>query len=375
MPPHRTTRPSISVLMPAYNADAFVRGSVESVLAQTLADLELIVVDDCSTDRTGEILRGIGDPRLRLYRNERNLGIVATLNRAHGLARGAYIARLDADDLSLPTRFEKQRRFLEQHPEVMIVGARMQRLVDGQIGPSRQPPGLDPAMVRWLYHIGNPLGHSSMMFRAGLVERLGAYLDAAYQYAEDFEFAHRVLQHGEIAMLPEELVVYRVHEQSLSQTRRQAVIDRATLVLSAVYARYLGSEAPIAARLISEHLVGGTTVTARETLGRLADLVDRLSSAYGAAHRLAPEQLERVRRSAGELWWKAVLAALRAGHLGPALGAGLGATWLQATRPPIGRLGLATLRGLVQGRPRARRARPAPAAAAAARGDPSFGAE
>src|SRR5258708_3960241 len=108
----RCVMPRISVLMPAYNAERFIRGSVNSVLAQTFKDFELIVVEDGSQDRTSSILATIRDDRLRVIHNERNLGIVESLNRAMATARGAYIARADADDFCLPTRFEKQYKFL-----------------------------------------------------------------------------------------------------------------------------------------------------------------------------------------------------------------------------------------------------------------------
>src|SRR5215510_6043019 len=104
---------AVSVLMPAYNAERFIRSSVRSVLSQTFTDFELIVVDDHSTDATPELLRSFSDHRLRVIRMEHNLGVVGAINRAAREARGRYIARMDADDISMPTRLAKQKAFLD----------------------------------------------------------------------------------------------------------------------------------------------------------------------------------------------------------------------------------------------------------------------
>ena len=128
----------ISVLMPAYNAERYILPSVLSVLAQTFEDFELLVVDDCSTDRTPDILSSIQDRRLRILRNQTNLGIVGSLNRAMAQARGGYIARIDADDYCLPTRFAKQKRYLDEHPDILLVGAGTFLLEDGHVRRDRQ---------------------------------------------------------------------------------------------------------------------------------------------------------------------------------------------------------------------------------------------
>src|SRR5262245_14197402 len=116
------TTPAISVLMPIYNAGRFLPAAVESVLAQTFADFELIAIDDGSRDGSSEVLAQLAarDPRIRVFAQE-NRGIVATLNRALELARAPLVARMDADDLSRPDRFAKQIAFLRQHPEVAAV--------------------------------------------------------------------------------------------------------------------------------------------------------------------------------------------------------------------------------------------------------------
>src|SRR5712664_3536185 len=112
----------LSVLMPAYNAERFIESTVKSVLGQTFENFEFLVVDDCSIDSTAQILSNIKDPRVRVLRNEKNLGIVGSLNRAALEARGHYIARIDADDLCFPTRFAKQIHFLDRNPDIRLLG-------------------------------------------------------------------------------------------------------------------------------------------------------------------------------------------------------------------------------------------------------------
>src|SRR5580704_15894010 len=161
---HAPCRPVISVLMPAYNTERYILQSVQSVLGQTFEDFELLVIDDCSTDATAKILSSIDDRRLRVLRNERNLGVVGSLNHGMGQARGRYIARIDADDLCLPTRFAKQKTYLDLHPDVVMVGTEMSVLDGGQVRRSRLPPDPDPMILRWQFYISNPVGHPSMMF-------------------------------------------------------------------------------------------------------------------------------------------------------------------------------------------------------------------
>lgn len=114
--------PAISVVLPVRNGEAFLADALDSVFAQTFSDFELIVVDDCSTDRTAEMLASTNDSRLRVVRNEEQRGIAGSLNRGFELCGGRYIARMDADDISLPMRFARQVAFLEAHPEVGVCG-------------------------------------------------------------------------------------------------------------------------------------------------------------------------------------------------------------------------------------------------------------
>ena len=114
--------PRVSVVMPAYNAEKYIGEAIDSILNQTFTDFEFIIIDDGSSDRTADIVKSYSDPRIRLLANERNSGIVASLNRGIQKATGKYIARMDADDYSRLDRIKKQVDFLDNHPEVIALG-------------------------------------------------------------------------------------------------------------------------------------------------------------------------------------------------------------------------------------------------------------
>ena len=116
----KTKEPLVTVLLPAYNSEAFVRESLQSILDQTFTDFELIVIDDASTDGTVALVKAFQDSRIRLVQKPHNTGYTDSLNNGIRLARGRYIARMDADDISLPHRFQKQVQFLDAHPDVAL---------------------------------------------------------------------------------------------------------------------------------------------------------------------------------------------------------------------------------------------------------------
>lgn len=344
-----TAAARISVLVPAYNAERYILPSVLSVLAQTCEDFELLVVDDCSTDRTPDLLSSIRDRRLRVLRNPRNLGIVGTLNHAMAEARGRYIARMDADDYCLPTRFARQARFLDQHPDIVLVGAGTFLLEDGRVRHERRRSDPDPAVLRWQFLVSNPIGHSTMMFRADAVASLDAYLREDFRYAEDFDFSHRLLHVGDLAVLPENLVIYRLHQQNLTRTGRPVMIAKAAAVLARAYAGLLGGDRTAEATLVAEHLMAGEPVRSLAVLERLGGLLDQLATAFVAAHALSEGQAARVAAHAGEVWWAAVQASLRAGAVVPAA---LGHRCFprgRESRPPLHRIARSVVSGVVRG--------------------------
>lgn len=205
--------PRVSVLLPVYAGAAHVAAAVESVLGQTFGDFELLVLDDCSPDDSAVIAEAFGDPRIRVVRNERNLGQVATLNRGLREARGEYAARLDQDDVCLPRRLERQVELLDADPSVAVVGTWID-VVDEQgrkVDELRTP--LDGVADAVYLALANrlPLAHPSVTFRRAVVLDAGGY-DEAVRYCEDMDLWRRLLLAGHgLRVVPEPLLRYRVH--------------------------------------------------------------------------------------------------------------------------------------------------------------------
>lgn len=210
---------AITVIMPVYNGAAFLASALDSVLAQEgVDDIEVLVLDDGSKDESPEILTHYDDPRLVMIRHP-NMGLAATLNKGLQLARGRYVARQDQDDLLLPGRLAKQFAFLEDHPQVAMVGTwaeiRIGDHPDGRF--HRHPSANDALRLQLLFD--NPFVHSSIMMRTDVARALGGYSeDKSRQPPEDYEFWSRIAHKHEVANLPEILTVYREMPSSMSRT-------------------------------------------------------------------------------------------------------------------------------------------------------------
>jgi glycosyltransferase involved in cell wall biosynthesis len=201
--------------MPVYNAEHYVAGAVRSILEQTFRDFELIVIDDGSTDRSPEILRSLADQdsRIAIHRQS-NSGIAASLNLGCSLARGTYVARMDADDISLPRRFEKQVAFLDAHSDVGVLGTLIQDIgAGGEPGPIWPLP-TTAATIRWFLMFGNCMAHPTVMMRRDIINRLKYNLAAAH--VEDYDLWIRACGVTNLANISEVLLKYRVLTHSTS---------------------------------------------------------------------------------------------------------------------------------------------------------------
>lgn len=218
-----TQSPIVSVLMSVYNGEKFVAEALAGIRNQTFSDFEFIIIDDASTDRTPELLAEAAalDPRIRVLTNAENLMLVRSLNRGLAVARGRYIARQDADDISLPHRLELQVRFLEQNPGMTAVSGRFHCIENGWLHPRENLSlHLGPsAMLPWHLTLGYCVQHSISMFRHGI---LSNYLESRL-HAEDYDFWARLLRHGGISVLPEVIAHVRLHESNITRTREEEV--------------------------------------------------------------------------------------------------------------------------------------------------------
>ena len=225
--------------MCVHNGRPHLAAAIESVLAQTWRDFEFLIIDDASTDESAEIARGFTDPRIRLLRNEQNLGLTRSMNLGLREARGELIARQDADDLSAPERFARQIAALEAHPEVPLLGSQA-RLIDGR-GHSRgnRDLPLDSVSLRWESLLDNPLIHSAAMFRRAVVlEEFGGY-DESFPCCQDYALWTRVMERYPAANLPERLVSIREHSMSVSATRKIEAGEMVRRVVERLLAKML----------------------------------------------------------------------------------------------------------------------------------------
>jgi glycosyltransferase involved in cell wall biosynthesis len=220
----------VSVVMAAHDAERHLVAAVESVLEQTYRDLALIVVDDASADSTWQMLQQLArsDDRMRLLRNERCLRVSASLNRGIRAATGRYVAIMDHDDIAAPERIEKQAAYLEQHPQVGVVGCLVDAF-DQATGTRRTSSGRTDGS--WL-EATVVMAHPTMLMRRDLFARHGLY-DDRYDDACDYELQSRFASRGvRMHVLEERLYLYRVHSGSMTALRRNHMI-RTSLRVSA----------------------------------------------------------------------------------------------------------------------------------------------
>jgi glycosyltransferase involved in cell wall biosynthesis len=208
--------PLVSVVMPVYNGERYLRPAIDSILNQTFADFEFLIVDDASTDGTKEILESYSDKRIQVLTNETTQGISFSRNRGILAARGEFLAQMDADDVSRPRRFERQVEFLRQNPDVGLCGTwALQITAEGKLLRDWSPicdTRLYPHQFLFHCHIVNP----SVMGRTRVFQE--NLYDPAYDMAEDYEFWTRLADKTRICNIEELLLYYRVQKESVSYT-------------------------------------------------------------------------------------------------------------------------------------------------------------
>jgi len=221
--------PKVSVIMSVYNGENFLEEAVRSILNQTFSDYEFIIINDGSTDRTPQILASFDDPRLVIV-NQDNRGLTISLNRGIRLAKGTYIARVDADDISEPTRLEREVEVLDRDPDVVLVAC-WYKVIDekGNFLAHRRLPTDGRQLARLLMH-DNPICHGSVLMRKDAIEAVGLY-DENLRYAQDYDLWLRMLRKGySFSIVPEFLYRYRISPESVAklylQRRYAALIKR-----------------------------------------------------------------------------------------------------------------------------------------------------
>jgi hypothetical protein len=310
-----TMDPVVSVVMAAYNGAALLVETLISLQAQTFTDFEVIVVDDCSTDHTRDVVRAWPDPRVRLVVMDKNGGPVIARNRGFAEARGRYIAALDHDDICRPDRFARQVAYLNAHPDTVLLGTAAELLTDGVVGPSSYAPTTTPALIAWLTCIENPLVWSSTMMRTEVARRFDPVTRPELLYAEDFDLYQRIQYFGALARLDEALVLYRVHPGGVSK-RFVTVMEAASMrVLAERYARLFDDRAAQIAQLIVTHNMAKRPVPDRAALATLGSALSVIQADFLATHDCTAHDIRLIRWETARRWGDIGRAGLRAGTI------------------------------------------------------------
>lgn len=228
--------PVISVVMGAYNADEFIKPAVDSILAQTFTNFELLIINDGSSDMTQEILESYSDRRLRII-NQENHGLVYTLNKGFGMAIGEFVARMDADDISLPSRFEKQLQLITSNPKLGVVGSYFTYIDEDSSKTSITiaMPNKHKDLHRCFYVV-NPFAHGSTLIRKNAWLEHGGYTDK-YGPTEDYELWRRVVESWDLAVIPEVLYWYRLNSAGISNSKQTTQHKYAKMILEEEWAK------------------------------------------------------------------------------------------------------------------------------------------
>jgi glycosyltransferase involved in cell wall biosynthesis len=277
--------------MPVYNGERFLRPAIESILTQTHRNLELLVIDDGSSDHSSQIASSYDDKRLTVITLPNNRGLAHALNEGIAAARAPFIARQDQDDISEPARLERQLAFLRQHDTIALVGSQGTVINDrgGIIGEVRRPTSRNS--LRWFSIFDNPFVHTSIVVRANVLRRSGGYDPAYDPFAQDHELWGRIMELGDPANLGERLVRYRVNDTSTmadvqagsaenGQRQRFVAIMQRLAVGQA--RRVLGNDAAVDADgALLAGMVGGLPPA---SVSAFLDMYERLLAAFMARH-------------------------------------------------------------------------------------------
>ena len=220
-----TNTPLVTVLIPTYNCEQYVYDAIKSIIGQTYTNFECIIIDDCSTDNTVEVIKSITDSRITLIQKPKNSGYTNSLNYGLSIAKGKYIARMDGDDVSLPTRFEKQVAVLENNSDIIVCGS-VFKILDSQV--IIQAPEHHKDILLGLLK-DSCIGHPTAMIRTSTLDKNSIKYNPNYEPAEDYDLWVRLSQLGKLYNIQEVLFLYRVHDNQVSITKKEIQRKSASL--------------------------------------------------------------------------------------------------------------------------------------------------
>lgn len=237
-------KPKVTVLMSVYNGEKYLREAISSILDQTFRDFEFLIVNDFSEDSTPAILENYNDPRIRIINNEENIGLARSLNKGLTRARGRYVVRMDADDVALPHRLERQVGHLDDHPDVALV-------VSGAfiINENGEKKGVyEPTLTSEQYYYSllfcNCVMHSSAMFRKNVVLKLGGY-DESFKTSQDYDLWCKISNTGRIDGISEPLIKWRDSKANVSAVYKYEQDAAAYQIFSTNMSKFMGGHVEV----------------------------------------------------------------------------------------------------------------------------------
>ena len=273
--------------MPVYNGSRYLGEAIKSILNQTFSDFEFLIIDDASTDDSVEIIKSYEDARIRLIENEKNFGLSATLNKGLDLAHGKYIARMDQDDLSLPNRLQKQVQYLEDHPNICVLGTWWKNIDENNktLCIVRLPIQAFECGF-WVFVIGEQaVGHPCVMFRLAEIISLGGY-DEKYNIAQDLDLWFRASANDlQFANIPEVMFSYRIHSKQGSKNSQTDIEHKSALsaFLSEILLQHVD---PLAAALIQPCNFNDSYFQSEKQIEEMFKLKERSLELFFKKHKL-----------------------------------------------------------------------------------------
>ncbi|WP_428331634.1 glycosyltransferase family 2 protein [Mucilaginibacter sp.] len=258
--------PLVSVIMPVFNCEKFIKEAIDSILNQSFVDFELIIIDDCSTDDTVTIINEYKDQRINFIQKLKNTGYVSSLNMALKIAKGELIARMDGDDVSHLKRLEKQVTFLNSNPNIAICGSWYE--LSSTKETIKYPTENEEIKIALLEYCA--LGHPTVMFRKSFLNNYQLSYDEAFSPAEDYELWTRIAVVGQISNIPETLLYYRMH------TGQVSVKERSKQMANADYCRIRMLCYPLN-ELTSKDIETSTALVKNERIGNLKKMLEMLN--------------------------------------------------------------------------------------------------
>jgi len=290
--------PLVTVLMSVYNGEKYLSEAIESILNQTYKNFEFLIINDGSTDKTMEILQSYHDSRIKIIDNKNNIGLTKSLNKGLSMAKGEYIARMDADDISLPERLERQVQYMDVHPDIGVFGTWIKYIDENGTPQGDWRMITSPGLIGWHLFFGTCLAHPSVIMRRDVVEQVGFYCSEAL-CAQDYDLWIRISAITKLANIPEILLQRRVVEDGICsrhfQTQEQNVINAMHLIIS----QCLGFEVDVEVVISLRQLVLSSSLDSLIQIERVADLIQKLYRTYLRANCLNRIEVKEVTYDAG----------------------------------------------------------------------------